>query len=67
MLAKTRSDDVVFWVLNLNPQMDREAESSLDSQQVDLPVLMDESQLVAKSLSARKFGEIFLLNLKRLH
>ena len=62
-LAATRSDDVVFWVLNPNPEMDREAvRAALDSQQIDLPVLMDESQLVAKSLSARTFGEVFVLN-----
>ena len=62
-LATTRSDDVVFWVLNPNPEMDREAvRAALDSQQIDLPVLMDESQLVAKSLSARTFGEVFVLN-----
>ena len=62
-VAKTRSDDVVFWVLNPNPEMDRDAvRAALDSQQIDLPVLMDESQLVSKSLLARKFGEVFLLN-----
>ena len=62
-VAKTLSDDVVFWVLNPNPEMDRNAvRAALDSQQIDLPVLMDESQLVSKSLLARKFGEVFLLN-----
>ena len=62
-VAKTLSDDVVFWVLNPNPEMDRNAvRAALDSQQIDLPVLMDESQLVSKSLLARKFGEVFVLN-----
>ena len=65
-VAKTLSDDVVFWVLNPNPEMDRNAvRAALDSQQIDLPVLMDESQLVSKSLLARKFGEVSYLTLKR--
>jgi hypothetical protein len=47
--AKAHSDNVVFWVLNPNPSTDRvAARAALDNQQVDLPVLMDESQLVAK-------------------
>ena len=61
--AKAHSDNVVFWVLNPNPSTDRvAARAALDNQQVDLPVLMDESQLVAKNLSAKAYGEVLVLN-----
>ena len=62
-VAKAHADEVVFWVLNPNPSMDRgSARTVLDDLQVDLPVLMDESQLVAKNLSAEAYGEVFVLN-----
>ena len=62
-VAKAHADEVVFWVLNPNPSTDRgAARTVLDDLQVDLPVLMDESQLVAKNLSAKAYGEVFVLN-----
>ena len=62
-VAKAHADEVVFWVLNPNPSTDRgAARAVLDDLQVDLPVLMDESQLVAKNLSAKAYGEVFVLN-----
>ena len=62
-VAKAHADEVVFWVLNPTPSMDRgSARTVLDDLQVDLPVLMDESQLVAKNLSAEAYGEVFVLN-----
>ena len=62
-VAKAHADEVVFLVLNPNPSTDRgAARTVLDDLQVDLPVLMDESQLVAKNLSAKAYGEVFVLN-----
>ena len=62
-VAKAHADEVVFLVLNPNPSTDRgAARTVLDDLQVDLPVLMDESQLVAKNLSAKAYSEVFVLN-----
>ena len=62
-VAKAHADEVVFLVLNPNPSTDRgAARTVLDDLQVDLPVLMDESQLVAKNMSAKAYGEVFVLN-----
>ena len=62
-VAESFPVNVAFWVLNANREADRESVNAwLTEQQIELPVLMDESQQVAKNLVARTFGEVFILN-----
>jgi hypothetical protein len=62
-VAELFPGSVAFWVLNANREADRESVNAwLTEQQIELPMLMDESQQVAKNLAARTFGEVFILN-----
>ena len=57
------SDDVVFLMLNANPQDDRESISAEASEwEIDFPILVDESQLIARSLEISRTAEAFVFN-----
>ncbi len=54
---------VVFWMINANPQ-DDQASIAEEAKEfgIDLPVLMDGSQLVARSLNAARTAEAIAIN-----
>ncbi len=54
---------VVFWLLNANPQDDRQRiASEAASFDVDLPILVDETQLVAESLGVTRTAEAIVVD-----
>lgn len=56
---------VVFWMLNANPQ-DDQASIAEEAKEfgVDFPVLMDKTQIVARSLKATRTAEVIVINTK---
>lgn len=64
--GKFAKDGVVFWMLNANPQDDREsvAEEAQSFNVGSIPVLLDEHQFVARSLGVTRTAEAIAINTK---
>ena len=62
--AQSRHQDKVkFFMLNpLGSESRASVQKQVDEYGVDIPVLMDDTQLVAEALGVNKTGEVFLLN-----
>jgi hypothetical protein len=65
-LRKTFSGKkVVFWMLDANPQDDRDSVvAEANEFNVDFPILLDEAQLVARSLGVKRTAEAICINTK---
>lgn len=65
-LAKIADDyrgDAQFWVMNpISTDTRADVVARLEGLGVDLPVLMDESQMAAKSLGAKSLGEVIVID-----
>jgi len=56
---------VVFWMLDANPQDDRASVvAEANEFNVDFPILLDEAQLVARSLGVKRTAEAICINPK---
>jgi hypothetical protein len=56
---------VVFWMLDANPQDDRASVvAEANEFNVDFPILLDEAQLVARSLGVKRTAEAICINTK---
>lgn len=56
------TNGVVFWMINANPQ-DRRADVAKEAAEfeIDMPILLDETQLVAKGLKITRTAEVIVL------
>ena len=56
-------ENVVFLMLNANPQDDRNSiQAEAEEWEIDLPILVDETQLVARGLGVTRTAEAFVIN-----
>ena len=57
-----RTNGVVFWMINANPQ-DRRADVAREASEfeIDMPILLDETQLVAKGLKITRTAEALVI------
>ena len=56
-------ENVVFLMLNANPQDDRASiQAEADEWDIDMPILVDETQLVARGLGITRTAEAFVIN-----
>jgi mono/diheme cytochrome c family protein len=64
--GKFAKDGVVFWMLNANPQDDREsvAEEAQSFNVGSIPILLDEHQFVARSLGVTRTAEAIAISTK---
>ena len=62
-VARDFSGNAQFWVLNpVSADSRSEVANRLQVAGAQMPVLMDESQMTAKSLGAKKLGEVLVIN-----
>ncbi|MBC7982837.1 MAG: redoxin domain-containing protein, partial [Candidatus Obscuribacterales bacterium] len=60
-------DQVKFFMINPSGTQQRDAvQKQIDQYGADIPVLMDDAQVVSESLGVKKTGEVFLLDPKSL-
>lgn len=60
-------EDVVFFMLNPQPQDNRESVTEEATEYgYDFPILLDESQLVARSLGVDRTAEVFIIDPKKM-
>ena len=62
-IARNFAGSAQFWVLNpVSTDSRADVAGRLQAAGADMPVLMDESQMTAKSLGAEKLGEVLVIN-----
>ncbi len=65
--AEYEEQSISFLMLNANPADSRESvRAALEQYHVDMPVLMDVTQLVAESLDISRTGEVLVLDPRRM-